>query len=167
MHVPICAVPLASAALLLGLAADLPATDRATTAPTITGPHAPADSLAVAQVIDRFHDALAAGDSAAALSLLTDDVIILESGDVETKEEYRAHHLSADIAFARAVPRQAGPMRVTVRGDVAWATSTSIMRGSYRDREINSQSVELMVLERTAAGWRIAAIHWSSRTLRQ
>jgi hypothetical protein len=40
------------------------------------------------------------------------------------------------------------------------------MRGTYRDRAVNSQCVELMLLERTPEGWRIAAIHWSSRQLR-
>jgi ketosteroid isomerase-like protein len=124
------------------------------------------DSAAVARVVQQFHAALQAGDSAAALSILHEDAVILESGVAETKQEYRSHHLASDIAFARAVPRIAGPVRVVVRGDVAWATSTSTARGNYRDREVNSQSAELMVLERTREGWRIMAIHWSSRTLR-
>jgi ketosteroid isomerase-like protein len=125
-----------------------------------------ADSAAVVGVVHQFHGALAAGDSATVLRLLQDHATILETGQAETKQEYRSHHLPADIAFARAVPRESGPIRVEVRGDVAWATSTSVARGSYRDRDVNSQSAELMVLERTAGGWRIAAIHWSSRTLR-
>jgi ketosteroid isomerase-like protein len=124
------------------------------------------DSAAVAEVIHRFHAALEAGDSTAALALLSDRAIVLESGASETKEEYRSHHLPGDIAFARAVERESGHVRVVVRGDAAWATSASIMRGTYRDRPIHSQSVELMVLERTAAGWKIAAIHWSSRNVR-
>jgi ketosteroid isomerase-like protein len=125
-----------------------------------------ADSAAVAEVVHRFHAALAAGDSVTALQLLRDDAVILESGGTESKQEYRSHHLPSDIAFARAIRPDAGPMRVQVRGDAAWATSTSIVRGTFRDRPVNSQTVELMVLERTAQGWRIAAIHWSSRALR-
>jgi len=126
---------------------------------------AASDSLAVATVIRQFHAALEAGDSAAVLALLKDDAIILESGAVETREEYRSHHLGSDIAFARAVAREEGPIRVMVSGDAAWATSSSTMRGTFRDRPVNSRSVELMVLERTGHGWRIAAIHWSSRSL--
>lgn len=125
-----------------------------------------ADSAAVVGVIHQFHGALQAGDSATVLRLLHDHAIILETGEMETKQEYRSHHLPTDIAFARAVPRESGPVRVEVRGDVAWATGTSVARGSYRDRDVNSQTAELMVLERTADGWRISAIHWSSRTLR-
>jgi ketosteroid isomerase-like protein len=126
---------------------------------------AESDSLAVAAVIRQFHVALEAGDSVAALALLKEDAIILESGAVETREEYRSHHLGSDIAFAQAVAREEGPIRVMISGDVAWATSTSTMRGTFRDRPVNSRSVELMVLERALTGWRIAAIHWSSRSL--
>jgi ketosteroid isomerase-like protein len=125
-----------------------------------------ADSAAVAATVSAFHAALEAGDSVAALRLLTSDATILESGGLETKEEYRSHHLPGDIAFARAVAREVQPLGVVVRGDVAWATSTSVVRGTYRDRPVHSQGVELVVLERTAEGWRIAAIHWSSRPLR-
>jgi ketosteroid isomerase-like protein len=129
-------------------------------------PPASSDSAAVAGIVHRFHTALEAGDSATALDLLTEDAIILENGGVETKQEYRSHHLPSDIEFARAVRREAGPIRVVVRGDIAWATSTSTVRGIYRDREVNSQGAELVVLERTPGGWRISAIHWSSRPIR-
>ena len=62
------------------------------------------DSSDVAATVDRFHAALSAGDSTGALALLADDAVILESGGVETRDEYRSHHLPADIAFAQAVP---------------------------------------------------------------
>ena len=131
-----------------------------------SGTAASADSAAVVSVVDRFHRALATGDSLGALSLLTPDAVILESGGVETRAEYRSHHLSADIAFARAVKRERGPIRASVRGDVAWATSTSTSRGEYRERPVNSAGAELMVLTRMPDGWRISAVHWSSRTVR-
>ena len=122
-----------------------------------------ADSAAVVDVINRFHDALAKGDSTAALALLTPDVIVLESGGVETRDEYRSHHLPGDIAFARAVPSERRVARVSVVGDAAWVSSTSTTRGTYRERPIDSFGAELIVLTRTSGGWRIAAIHWSSR----
>ena len=126
-------------------------------------PETPSNSAAVVETVENYHAALAAGDSAAALALLTPDAVILESGGIESRDEYRAHHLPADIAFASAVPRERGAITVTVRGDIAWAASTSTARGEFRDRAIDSQGAELMVLERTPEGWRIAAIHWSSR----
>lgn len=124
------------------------------------------DSAAVAEVVTTFHRALATGDSARALSQLDPNVIILESGGEEGLAEYRSHHLGADIEYAKAVRTRSEPIRVTVRGDAAWASSTSTTTGTFRGRDQNSAGAELMVLVRTPSGWRIAAIHWSSRTRR-
>ena len=121
------------------------------------------DSAAVAGVIAKYHEALAAGDSLAALALLTDDAVILENGGIETRAEYRSHHLPGDITFAKAIKSQRGPVHVRVRGDVAWASGTSTTQGKMNGRAINSAGVELMVLVRTAQGWKISAIHWSSQ----
>lgn len=131
-----------------------------------SGPATQSDSTAVAATVLRYHAALESGDSLAALALLADDAIVLESGGVESRAEYRSHHLQSDIAFARAVKGVRSPVRVVVRGDAAWASSTSTTQGTYRDRAINSVGAELMVLMRSADGWKIAAIHWSSRARR-
>ncbi|MGE0438996.1 MAG: DUF4440 domain-containing protein [Vicinamibacterales bacterium] len=134
---------------------------------SLAGPlSAQSDSAAVVATIERFRKALASGDSAAAIALLAPDATILESGGLETVPQYRSHHLPADIAFAQSVPHTRGPIRVTVAGDVAWASSTSGAKGEFRGREINSASAELMVLRRSGSGWRIQAIHWSSRARR-
>lgn len=122
------------------------------------------DSAAVASVVNKYHAALSAGDSTAALALLAPDVMILESGGVETRAEYRAHHLGGDIAFANAVPSVRAPMTVKVVGDVAWTVATSTTQGRYKARTINSVGTESMVLTRTNEGWRIRSIHWSSRS---
>jgi ketosteroid isomerase-like protein len=121
------------------------------------------DSADVVATVERYQRALASGDSATALQLLAPDAVILESGGLQTRDEYRAHHLPADIGFARAVPSVRGPMRVVVRGDAAWTSSTTTTRGEYRGRQINSRGAELMVLSREPDGWKIRAIHWSSK----
>lgn len=121
------------------------------------------DSAAVATVVADFHDALTRGDTTRVLDLLSPDARILEGGGVETVGEYASHHLPADIAFASAVTRERGPLHVVVRGDVAWASSTSRVSGTYREREIDSRGAELVVLTRTDGRWKIEAIHWSSR----
>lgn len=134
------------------------------TAPSIVRGQVPAsDTAAVREAVRRFHDALARSDSAAAVTLLAQDATILEAGGVESRDEYRARHLPADIRFAAAVPAKAGPLQVTVLGDVAWVVSTSEVAGTFDGRPVNSMTAELAVLTRTAAGWRIRAIHWSSR----
>ena len=122
------------------------------------------DSAAVVAVIQAFHASLARGDSLAVLGLLADDATILEAGGMETKEEYRRHHLPADIAFAQAVQGERTAPSVTVAGEVAWAVSTSSARGEFRGRAVDVTGAELMVLGCTRRGWRIRAIHWSSRS---
>ena len=121
------------------------------------------DSIAVAETLRQFHAALARGDSAAALALLADDVVVIEAGGVESRAEYRAHHLPGDMRFAAAVPARVGSVQVTLAGDVAWASSTSEVAGTFEGRPISSLGAELAVLTRSAGGWRIRAIHWSSR----
>ena len=127
---------------------------------------AASDSAAVAAAVTAFHQALAKGDTATVLRVLAADALVLESGDVENREHYVAHHLPADMAFLRAVTTLSGPIRVVVVGDVAWATSSTAVTGRYEGRAIDSQGVELVVLSRDPDGWRIRAIHWSSRARR-
>lgn len=120
------------------------------------------DSTSIVATIDRFHSALATADSAAVRSILSDDVIVLESGSLETRAEYLSHHLGGDIEFARAVPSQRKVVRVSRAGNTAWVTSTSITTGDFKGRAINSNGTELMVLTKLNGKWRIRAIHWSS-----
>jgi ketosteroid isomerase-like protein len=141
-------------------AAPLPA-DRSVTLRIMTP-----DSADVASVVAQFHRALTTGDSAAAMRLLSSDVVILESGDSETRAHYEAEHLAADIAFSRATSSTRGALRVMVVSDVAWVTSTDVTTGTYHGRAIDSAGAEMMVLSRTPRGWRIRAVHWSSHTRR-
>lgn len=128
--------------------------------------HAGGDSAAVAAVVHHYHEALAAGDSAAVLALLHDDAVILETGGMETRAEYRSHHLPGDINYARSAKSQHGPTHVRIRGDVAWTTSTSTTQREVNGNPVTSVMAELMVLVKTPTGWKISAIHWSSRNRR-
>lgn len=115
-------------------------------------------------VVDAFHAALAAGDSAAALNLLAPDVVIFESGGAEmSREKYRSHHLGADIEFSKSTAREITDRRVEAGPDVSIVLTRSATRGTFRDREIDSQGVETMVLVRTNEEWKISHIHWSAR----
>ena len=124
------------------------------------------DQAEVVAVVDKFHASLRAGDSAAALQLLADDAVLLEAGGVETRAEYGKNHLPADIEFEKGVVTKRTPIRAVVRGDAAWATSTSEVTGTYQGRAVDFVGAESMVLSREAGGWRIRAIHWSSRARR-
>ena len=113
-------------------------------------------------VVEGFHSAIEAGDSTAALAFLHPDAVIFESGHAETVAQYRSGHVRGDIAFAGATDRQVTREQIHIRGDEALYTSVSRTTGQYRSREIDSQGAETMVLVRTADGWRILHIHWSS-----
>ena len=124
------------------------------------------DSADVAATVQSFHAALQSGDSTAVMALLSPDVVIQESGGMETRDHYAGHHLPGDIALAKALPGVRSAQRVMMTGTVAWSTSTSTTKGTYRDRQINSAGAEMMVLSKDSGRWRIRAIHWSSRTIR-
>lgn len=121
------------------------------------------DSAAIVAAADAFHAALAAGDSLAALGLLADDAVVLEGGELETRAQYAAHHLAADIAFTRAVGGTRAVTGVRQAGDAAWLWAATANKGTWNGRDIDSLGAELLVLARDGDRWRIRAIHWSSR----
>lgn len=127
----------------------------------------PAEAVVAASVVDAFHAALEHGDTAGALALLADDVLIFESGEAErSKAEYAQHHLAADAAFSAAVPATRSRRMGRAGGDSAWVASESRTTGQFNGRSIDSLSVETMVLRHEADGWRITHIHWSSHAVR-
>jgi hypothetical protein len=105
-----------------------------------------------------------AQDQEKALGLLLPDAQIFESGGAETVEHYAAHHLGADMAFSAATEREVVEQSKKIVGDVAWVITSTRTTGSFRDKPIDSLGVETMVLQHVEAGWRIAHIHWSSRS---
>lgn len=123
-----------------------------------------ADSAAVSAVVSQFLTALTSADSATVLRLLDPDTQILERGTAEPLAEYRVRHLSADIAFARSDNVARIPRTVLVVGDVAYSAITETITGRYGNRPRGSAGAEVIVLERATTGWRITAVHWSSRT---
>ncbi len=132
--------------------------------PSAQAQQAAPDSAQVVETVERFREALAAGDSATVAALLLPDAVILEGGGLETKEEYFGHHFGADAAFLVGMDREIGDRQVRVEEDAAWVSTMSRMQGTYDEQALDLQSAELMVLRRTPQGWRIAAIHWSSRS---
>lgn len=123
-----------------------------------------AGAVAAAAVVDTFHTALEHGDTAAALALLSDDVLIYEEGGAErSKAEYTASHLAADAAFSAAVPAIRTRRFGRAGADLAWVASENRTTGIYRERAIDRIGTETMILRRTPVGWRIVHIHWSSR----
>ena len=111
-------------------------------------------------MVDTFYGAISAGDEAAAMKLIAPDAVFVESGKIETRAEYEANHLPADIEFEAKVKAMRGPLRVTFDGrDTAWVISTAEYDEGNPEKYINTQ---LMVLTRDTGDWRIRTISWSS-----
>lgn len=130
----------------------------------IIGQTSSADSAEIRATVERFHRALGDGDRAAALQLLAPEAVILEGGAAQSRAEYEREHLGEDIAFARATKSERSETQIQQKGDAAWVTTKSRTTGTFNGRKIDSVGVELMVLTKGGAGWRIRAIHWSSRS---
>ncbi len=111
-----------------------------------------------------FHEALKTGDRAKALELLAPDAVIIENGVIQTRDDYEAHHLADDIAFAHSVALGRVLTAARVEGDMVSLTSALRATGEFRGRPVNSIGAELMVLIKIGSEWRISAVHWSSRT---
>ncbi len=114
---------------------------------------------------ESFHNALSTKDEESAMATFSNDVLIMEGGHVQTKEEYVSHHLNADMNFVSSITTKRKVIRSVVEGNTGWIISTSISTGKYKDRDINSSGAELMVVKRqNDDDWKIAAIHWSSHS---
>lgn len=122
-----------------------------------------ATARGAAATVDAFHAALRRGDARAAAALLAEDALIFESGEVEwTKAEYAAHHLPADVEFSQAVSSVVTRRAGNATGSLAWIASQGRTAGTYKGKALDLTTTETMLLRRTAAGWRIVHIHWSS-----
>ena len=117
-----------------------------------------------AAIADALHTALATGDEAVVRRLLDESVLIYESGGVEASlEEYAGHHMPADMAFTGAIEREVLQRQVFESGEQAVVSTRSRLNGTYRDKPIDLDATETLVLSRTGGEWRIVHVHWSSR----
>jgi ketosteroid isomerase-like protein len=116
----------------------------------------------VIQSLSSFHQAIVENDSQKARELLSDSVRILEGGGIETKQEYLSHHFHSDGKFLNAMNQEIESQKVTVDGGVAWVSTKTHTWGTYNDRELDLNSLELAVLKKIDGNWKITALHWSS-----
>jgi ketosteroid isomerase-like protein len=130
--------------------------------PACGSPPAPSEE-AVTSVLESFYAAIRAGDEAAAMRLIAPDAVFIESGGLETRAEYEANHLPADIEFESQVTGTRGPMQVFFDDDTAWIIVTTDYAGTFNESPVDFVSAQLMVLSRESGEWLIRAVHWSGR----
>ena len=129
---------------------------------------APGASLAYAdhpasRAADRLRTAIATGDVDTLRSLLAPDVLIFESGGVESSlAEYAGHHMPADMAFMKSMQEEVLSRQVFDAGD--WATVVTHFRahGLYEGQDVDLSGTETLVMKNVGGQWQIVHIHWSS-----
>ena len=160
-------VRLASVMAAALLAAPMPASAHdPAPRPAPAAAHLNGVAAEAAVVVDAFHAALKAGDTAKAASLLDQAVLIFEAGGAErSRPDYAAHHLPADAAFAKLATETLSRRSGGGDGNFAWVASEGAVRPQTEGKAQPRITTETMILEKTAGVWRIVHVHWSSRTL--
>lgn len=115
------------------------------------------------KVITEFHQALKLGQNKKARSLLDDNVIIFEGGSVENSaDEYANHHMIADMKYLANMKTEVLTHSVKVIGDMAYSMSRTKSIGQIAGKDINTEGLETMVLQKNNNQWKIVHIHWSN-----
>jgi ketosteroid isomerase-like protein len=130
-----------------------------------TAPDTAKDEADVTAALDTFYGAMKSGDAAQAMSMIAQDAQFVETGRLETRDEYEKNHLPLDIDFEKQVSGKRGPLRIRINGDTAWVIASTEFVGTFDGRDLAFVSRQLAVLTREEAGWRIQSIHWSSMPL--
>lgn len=122
------------------------------------------DASGPKQTVDRFFDALAAGRTDQARTLLAPDVLIFEGGGVErSRQEYVSHHMQSDAAFLGNAEHRVISRTEDAEGELAWVATTARITNTAGDEAVELDSTETMILRNAGDAWRIEHIHWSSR----
>jgi ketosteroid isomerase-like protein len=125
--------------------------------------HVENDDHPASQIAVQLSEAIAAGDVTALRELLAADVLIFESGGVESSlAEYEGHHMPADMAFMKAMNREVLFRQVFVAGDSATVVTRSRIHGEYKEKDVDLFSTETLVLTNLNGQWKVVHIHWSS-----
>ena len=153
---------LAAAAANVAIAADMASTP----VPAVLAGLEPGAVPEAESAARAFSSALKKGDRDAALALLSTQARIHESGHTQTRSEYAAEHLAADIAFlanAQVKPISFGSMSV---GDGALVGSESEIRAtSPKGKPVALRSHELLSVKREGGTWKIVDVRWESAPL--
>ena len=121
------------------------------------------DEAGVKATLEAFYGSMKTGDTATAMAQIAQDAMFVESGRLETREQYEKNHFPNDFAFEKQITGKRTPWRVTINGDTAWVIASTTYKGPVDGDEVKFVSSQLAVLTHEMDGWRIRSIHWSSR----
>lgn len=116
------------------------------------------------ETLAAFHEALTSGDKAKALSLLSPEIAIYESGYVErSRDEYASHHLGGDMEFAKNSTRKVLKQTERIDGNTAVVWEETETTGTSRGKPVHVFGTGTAVLEKKGDSWSIVHVHWSSK----
>jgi ketosteroid isomerase-like protein len=133
------------------------------TAGCAPGRSSASDEADVAAAVKEFQTAMDTGDAPTVMRYIADDALMMEGGTIENRMQYETDHLPLDLDFAKGMKATRMPVKQDVRGDVAWVRTSTEFTGTFQDQPLSLLGLETMVLTREPEGWRIRALHWSSR----
>lgn len=168
MRVPLLASSLVLAAVVVSAAsAQSPAAPASVATPQVQDAQVSPAASAAVQVVDSFMADLAGGKLEAARQLMTPDAVVLANAQVlGDRDGYINGPAKNDSAALRATTqRELLHRNVKVGADLGWVVSEKRLRGTAPGEQTARDIVvtETMLLSRTAGGWKIAHIHWSTR----
>jgi uncharacterized membrane protein len=115
------------------------------------------------KVAERMGQAIGRGDTEELKRVLDQNVVIFESGNVESSlAEYESHHMKSDIAFMAAMNIELLSREVIDAEDSATVISRSRISGAYKSKEIDLVNTETLVIQRRNGEWKVVHVHWSS-----
>jgi uncharacterized membrane protein/ketosteroid isomerase-like protein len=115
------------------------------------------------RVAESMNSAIGSGNTDDLKRLLDQNVVIFESGNVESSlAEYQSHHMKSDIAFMAAMNVELLSREVIDAGDSATVISRSRISGQYKGKEINLVNTETLVIQKRNRDWKVVHVHWSS-----
>lgn len=124
------------------------------------------DTVAIKAVLAAYKTALERRDLTGVDALFATRNEVVESGKVEgSYTDYVAHHIGPELGHIQRFTFEDYAVTVEQAGDIAWATETYRYTIVLPDRAepIMRQGVATTVLERQEGGWKIRAMHSSSR----
>lgn len=116
------------------------------------------------EAVDGFHNALRIGDTAAALSLLARDLVVVEFGVIDpTVEAYSFSHMPFDMDMEGATSWRLNSRQVGGTGDTRFVVSSYHVNGQdVTGATIDHNLFETAVVTRVGGRFRISHLHWST-----
>ena len=149
--------------LFLSTLAGAPAFAQSTQASPMQAPPSAQDEAA--RVVDGFMASLSNGQLEAARQSMTPDAVVIANGTVlGTRDGYIDGAAKGDaIAMKSVRSRELMHRDARVGAQYGWIVSEKRMVGEGAGQLRAMVLTETVLLTKTASGWKISGIHWSSR----